>query len=301
MQTAGGKNKAEKFSIQNEFLKVEVLSRGAELCSLKKLATNTEYIWQANPEIWSSHAPNLFPVIGALKDNEIIYEGKAYPLTRHGFIRNNENILLKESSEDRLIFQYSTSEESLKMYPFKFNFEISFLLKDQALIVSHQVANLGNKPMYFSLGGHPAFNVPLFAQEEYEDYYLEFDQNQDLQTHLLDEKGLILEATREIIRNDSRIQLHKKLFDNDALVFKNISSKEVALKNKKLGTVLKVEFKDFKHLGIWAKPAAPFVCIEPWLGYADVVGTLKDIKTKEGINKLMPSGKFDASYTITIA
>lgn len=298
MPTAGGKNNV-KFGIQNEFLKVEVLSKGAELCSLKKLKTDTEYIWQADPGIWSSHAPNLFPIIGALKDGEIVYEGKAYPLTRHGFIRNNENILLKESSKDKLVFQFSTSEETLKIYPFRFNFEITFKLEYQTLMISHTISNLDEKILYFSLGGHPAFNVPLYEGEEYGDYYLEFDQKQDLRTNLLSEAGLISEKTKEVTRNDNRIQLHKHLFDNDALVFKNISSKEVALKSK-TGPVLSLKYKDFKHLGIWAKPAAPFVCIEPWLGYADVEGTTKDIKTKEGINELMPSGKFDASYTITI-
>lgn len=289
------------YSIKNNFMSVGVKSKGAELCSLKNLETNTEHIWQADPEIWSSHAPNLFPIIGALKDGEILYEGKGYPLTRHGFIRNNENILLIESSEDRLIFQFSNSEETLKMYPFKFNFEIAFILRDQTVTVSHQITNLDDKPIYFSLGGHPAFNAPLYKGEKYEDYYLGFDQKQTLYSYLLNEKGLISEKTEAVIKNETRIQLHKNLFDKDALIFKNILSKEVALKSKKSGTILKVEYNDFKHLGIWAKPAAPFVCIEPWLGYADVEGTTKDFKTKEGIIELMPSRVFTASYAITIA
>ncbi len=289
------------FEIRNKFLKAGILSKGAELCSLKDIATDTEYIWQADPKIWNSHAPNLFPIIGALKDGEIIYEGKSYPLTRHGFIRNNEHLLLKDRAEDKLVFQLSFSEETLKMYPFKFNFEISFTLQERTLKISHKIKNLDNKTMNFSLGGHPAFNAPLFEGESYEDYYLEFNQKHDLDTHLLNDEGLIYEKTAPVIRDDNRIQLHKNLFDNDALIFKNIASKNVALKSKLNGTVLNVEYSDFKHLGIWAKPAAPFVCIEPWLGYADVEGTTKDLKTKEGIMELMPSETFDASYAIKIA
>ena len=155
--------------------------------------------------------------------------------------------------------------------------------------------------MYFSVGGHPAFNAPLNEGESYEDYYLEFDRNLDLNTYLLNEEGLISSETRTVIRNDNKINLHRNLFDSDALIFKNIESKKVALKNKNSGTVLTVEYNDFKDLGIWAKPAAPYVCIEPWLGYADVEGTTQDLKTKEGIIELMPSETFDASYTITIA
>jgi len=287
--------------IENDFLSVGVLTKGAELCSIKNLKTDKEYIWQANPEIWSSHAPNLFPIVGALKNGKFFFNIKAYQLPKHGIIRNNGNIQLKEKNPDSLIFNLKYSEQTLKSYPFKFDFEIRFQLKEKTLIVSHKITNLDKKSMYFSVGGHPAFNAPLYEGETYEDYYLEFDKNLDLNTWLLNDDGLISSKTRTILRDDNKIQLHKYLFDKDALIFKNIKSKKVALKSRKKGTVLTVEYNDFEDLGIWAKPGAPYVCIEPWLGYADVEGTTQDIKTKEGIMELMPSETFDASYTITIA
>ncbi len=287
--------------IQNDFLSVGVLSKGAELCSIKNLKTDKEYIWQANPEIWSSHAPNLFPIIGALKNREFFFNNKPYQLPKHGIIRNNGNIQLKEQKPDSLIFHLEYSEETLKSYPFKFDFEIKFQLNGKTLIVYHKITNLDDKAMYFSIGGHPAFNAPIYEGETYEDYYLEFDRNLDLNTWLLNEEGLISSETRPVLRNDNKIELHRNLFDKDALIFKNIESKKVALKSRKSGTVLTVEYNDFKDLGIWAKPGAPYVCIEPWLGYADVEGTSQDLKTKEGIMELMPSKTFDASYTITIA
>jgi len=287
--------------LQNEKLSIGVKLTGAELCSIKKIKTGTEYIWQANPKIWSSHAPNLFPIIGALKNGEFFFNNKSYQLPKHGIIRNNNNIQLKEKNPDSLIFNLKYSEETLKSYPFKFNFEIKFQLKEQTLTVSHKIINLDEKVMYFSVGGHPAFNAPLYEGEAYEDYYLEFNRNLDLKTWLLNEEGLISSETRTVIRNDNKIELHRNLFDTDALIFKNIESKKVALKSKNSGTVLTVEYNDFKDLGIWAKPAAPYVCIEPWLGYADVEGTKQDLKTKEGIMELMPSQTFDASYSITIA
>lgn len=289
------------YQIQNDFLSIEVLSKGAELCSIKKIKTGTEYIWQANPEIWSSHAPNLFPIIGALKNGEFFYNNKTYKLPKHGILRNNSNIQLKEQKPDSLIFGLKFSEETLKSYPFKFDFEIKFQLMEKTLTVSHKITNLDDKPMYFSIGGHPAFNAPLYDGEVYEDYYLEFDRNLDLNTYLLNEEGLISSETRPILHNDNKIKLDKNLFDRDALIFKNIESKKVALKSKKSGTLLTVEYNDFKDLGIWAKPGAPYVCIEPWIGFADVVGTTQDLKTKEGIMELMPSETFNASYAITIA
>jgi len=287
--------------LQNEQLSIGVKLRGAELCSIKKIKTGTEFIWQANPEIWGSHAPNLFPIIGALKNGEFFFNNKAYQLPKHGILRNNSNIKLKEQNPDSLIFNLKYSEETLKSYPFKFNFEITFQLKEKTLTVSHKITNLDEKAMYFSVGGHPAFNAPLYEGEAYEDYYLEFDRNLDLKTWLLNDEGLISSETRTVIQNDNKIELHRNLFDKDALIFKNIKSKKVALKSRKSGTVLTVEYSDFKDLGVWAKPAAPYVCIEPWLGYADVEGTPQDLKTKEGIMELMPSETFDASYSITIA
>ena len=300
MPTADEKNK-QIHEIHNEFLKVGVLSRGAELCSIRNLENNKEYIWQANPEIWPSHAPNLFPVIGILKEGAFIYEEREYQMPKHGLIRYNNNIHLKDRSEKDLVFQLMYSEETLEKYPFKFSFEISFTLEGKKLKVSNRVTNLDSKPLYFSLGSHPAFNVPLWEGESYEDHYLEFNKNQELRTHLLNDDGLISGETNLIAENSNKIELHKHLFDNDALVFKEIESKEVALKSKISGTILTVEYSDFRNLGIWAKPGAPYVCIEPWLGIADVAGTDRNIKTKEGIMELMPSQDFFASYTITIA
>lgn len=288
------------YKIKNESLSVSVKPEGAELCSLKNTKTDIEYIWQADPDIWSSHAPNLFPIIGVLKNGEYWFDSEKYSLPKHGFVRHNKDIKLKEKGDSKITFELLYSEETLKMYPFKFKFEISFTLEGKSLIISHKIRNLDEKIMYFSLGGHPAFNAPLYQGETYEDYYLEFDQNQNLHTYLLSKTGLVSEKTSVVIENDDKIQLHKNLFDKDALIFKNIPSKKITLKSEKSGNILTVRYEDFKNLGIWAKPAAPFVCIEPWLGIADIEGTNQDLKTKEGINSIMPSQEFNASYSITI-
>ncbi|SFN91302.1 aldose 1-epimerase family protein [Salegentibacter flavus] len=298
MLTEEERNKMHQ--IKNEFLSITVNPVGAELSSIKNLETGIEHLWQGNPEIWASQAPNLFPVIGVLKNGEYTFEGKTYKMPKHGFVRYNKNIRLKSKTENELVFELQFSEESLKQYPFKFNFEIAFKLNGKNLEVSHQVSNLDEKTMYFSLGGHPAFNAPLSENEDYEDYYLEFDQKLDLRSYLLNKEGLVSERTEGILDNENKIWLKKDLFENDALIFKNIPSKKVVLKSKNSGAVLSVEYSDFKNLGIWAKPNAPYVCIEPWLGIADVEGTDQNLKTKEGIEQLEPEEVYQATYVINI-
>jgi len=287
--------------LENELLSIGVKSIGAELCSIKNTITGTEYIWQGDPAFWASHAPNLFPIIGALKNDTYSFEGNEYHLPKHGFFRNNEAVILKRKANDQLTFSLKYSEKTLKSYPFKFEIEISFTLKGKSLAIKHEIFNLDTKEIYFSLGGHPAFNAPLFPGESYEDYYLEFDQKMELNSCVLTEEGLISNTSETVLKNDNKIKLRKDLFNNDALIFQDIPSKKVSLNSKHSGKILTVDYSDFKNLGIWAKPNAPYVCIEPWLGIADMEDTDQNFKTKKGINKLMPTQSFCATYTIEIA
>lgn len=287
--------------LENELLSVGIKSIGAELCSIINKHTAVEYIWHGDPAYWGSHAPILFPIIGALKDNTYFFEGNEYHLPKHGFFRNNENVILKKKSDDTLTFSLKYSEKTLKSYPFKFELEVSFILKDKTLEVKHQVFNLDEQPVYFSLGGHPAFNAPLFPGEIYEDYYLQFDQKMDLDTCVLTNDGLISNTSKTVTKNGDKIQLTPELFNDDALIFEDIQSKNVSLMSKHTGKILSLQYDDFKNLGVWAKPKAPYVCIEPWLGIADMEDTDQELKNKIGINKLMPTHSFCASYFIEIA
>lgn len=291
----------KKHSIENDFLKIAVKEEGAELCNLINKENGLEHIWQADPEVWGSHAPNLFPVIGALKDGKYTFEGTEFKLPKHGFIRHNKNIRLKEKTKDRLVFELVYSQETLKIYPFKFDFRISFHLKSKSLEIDHQITNLDSRPIYFSLGGHPAFNICLFEAEELSDYSIEFDKEMNLKKYILNKEGLVSSKTEVVLDNERKIKLNKNIFNQDALIFKDIPSKKASLISKKNGKVLSVEYSDFKNLGIWAKPGASYVCIEPWLGIADIEGTDQKLKNKEGIIELMPSKKFSATYSIIIA
>jgi galactose mutarotase-like enzyme len=287
-------------SISNKHLRIEVLARGVEISSIKSQKTGKEYMWNANPDIWGSYAPVLFPAIGSFKNNECTIGGKSYKIPKHGFIRNNEAIKLVSQEEDKLEFQLDYSEQSLAIYPYKFSFRISFQLEGNTLTVSHLVSNKDSKTIHFSLGAHPGFKCPINEGEVYEDYYIEFEEKETIASTLLSSNGLITDQSRPILTDYNIIPLHQDLFKDDALIFKDLRSRKVYLKSRKSSQVLKLSFEDFDYLGLWAKPNAPFVCIEPWLGIADHENTDGDFLKKDGIISLPEAQVYEAKYEIEI-
>lgn len=285
--------------LENEFIKVSIDAKGAQLSSFYNKTTGLEQLWQADPNVWPWHAPNLFPIVGGLVNNELLIDGIPREMARHGFARHSEFVLLK-SDDEQAVFSLPGSEKLRAVYPYKFDFEVMYMLIDNALRVTYKVINLDKRPIYFSVGGHPAFNVPFYSHESYEDYYLEFETEEKLHTHLISPDGLFSGETEPVPFDGNKLWLTKSIFDNDALVFKNLKTREVTIKSKNHSESLSVEFPHFNYLGIWAKPGAPFVCIEPWLGCTDTEGEAKDISRKENIQKLGVGHVFEAAFYISI-
>lgn len=289
-------------NIENEYLQLSIQRKGVEISSLKSKKSQLEYVWQADPEIWGSHAPVLFPIIGALKEDKYTYQGKSYEgMPKHGFVRRNESLVLAEKTETSLRYELNYSAETLKIYPFKFGFSIEYKLDGNKVIVKHEVINQGNEEMLFSLGAHPAFNCPRREGEEYEDYYLEFEQEETDHTWLLSERGLVDTPGETLLNKSKRLNLHKHLFDQDALIFKHLKSRSVHLKSEKSPEVLSMHYEGFPYLGIWAKPQAPYVCIEPWIGIADSESSTGNLEEKEGIQKLAAQSSFVATFEVEIS
>jgi galactose mutarotase-like enzyme len=285
--------------IENEFLKAAIDTKGAQLSSLINKETGVEHMWQAG-EAWPWHSPTLFPVIGTLINNHIIVDGKPYEITqRHGFARYSDFLII-EANSTHAKFSLPYCEKTLAMYPFKFDFHVIYDLIDNALRVTFKVLNLDNKTIYFSVGGHPAFNVPFNNDENYNDYYLEFETEEPLTEHLLTAEGTFSGETRPVKLDGKKLQLSHELFANDALVFKNMKSRQVTIRSHKHDETISVQFPHFNYLGIWAKTDADFVCIEPWLGHADNAGAPVEFKNKEGVQKLEHGHVFDACYYISI-
>jgi galactose mutarotase-like enzyme len=289
------------YHLKNNKLKISVQANGAELCEISSVKHNTQFMWDAKPDIWGSFAPNLFPIIGGLKNNSYSYDGKLYTLPKHGLIRNSDAITLSQHTENSLTFAFNYNDALLKQYPFKFEFELCFTLTDNKIEVAHRIKNVDRKTLYFSVGGHPAFKCPVFEDEDYKDYSLEFETVENAVTHLLNpDTGLVSQNTKPVLQHSKTLPLTHSLFNDDALIFKDLHSKKISLNSKNRGTILTVDYPDFDYLGIWAKPNGNFVCIEPWLGIADAESTNQLLKEKEGIIQLEAGKTFAASYVIEI-
>ncbi len=288
------------YNIQSDKFQVSIHQSGLELSSIKHKKTGTEYLWQGDSNYWTGQAPVLFPIIGALKNGTTLFDGKPYQIPKHGIIRHSTKAKVTEHLDDSITFQFHWDEETLHQFPFRFIFNLSFSLKGNQLNVTHTIHNADKEPMPYQLGAHPAFNCPLNNQGEYSDYFLEFPVNETAQTWLIDDNGLLTDSTEPIFDSSKILRLHNHLFDNDALIFKDLNSKSVTLKSDELGEILRVDFDDFPYLGIWAKPGAPFICIEPWHGITDHQNTDGNFLSKEKLRFLEPENEETLGYQITL-
>jgi galactose mutarotase-like enzyme len=286
-------------TIENEYLIAQIDAKGAQLSSLIDKATGTEHMWQADEAIWPWHAPNLFPVVGGLINNELVVDGHKYPMSRHGFARQSEFVLLN-ADDVSASFSLPYCDKTLQVYPYKFDYQVLYTLIDNSIRITYKVINLDKKTIYFSVGAHPAFNIPFNKGENYEDYYIEFETDEHLETKLLSGDGFFTGESHPVPTPGNKLHLTRQLFDADALVLKKLSSRMVTIKSNRHDQTLSVEFPHFSYLGIWAKPGADFVCIEPWLGCADTQSEQKDISKKELIQKLHAGHVFEAPFFISL-
>lgn len=282
-------------SIRNEYLSISIKDHGAELCSVKSLKNNKEYLWQADPQYWGKHAPILFPFIGASKDNQYIFEGKTYDMTKHGFARDLDFKLI-EKDEVKAVYQLLYNDQTLEKYPLKFELLVIYELMGGILNIEYKVINRDNKKMYFSIGAHPAFNCNI----EEGNAYLEFENKETLDSYVINlENGLIKNERRFIQKDSNKLFLDYELFNQDALVFDSNELNSIAIREQGSEEKIKVTFKGFPYLGIWT-PCAPFICIEPWYGIADTEDASKKLEDKLGVQTLGIHETFKCSHQIEI-
>jgi len=282
--------------IGNEQLQVQIKHFGAELCSIKN-NSGVEFLWQAE-KVWPRHAPILFPIVGRLKEDVYALNDSTYQLTQHGFARD-KNFEKTSCTANEITFLLCADEATLHKFPFQFELYITYRLQKNVLQVQYKVCNRSKSIMPFSIGAHPGFCCPINPEEQFEDYEIVFSENELLETALL-QNGLFSGIKEVLNPNDKRIPLTKNTFDKDALVFENLRSDFVSLQSKKTGAYVKVSLDGFPYLGIWSKPAAPFVCIEPWCGLADSTTANGNIFEKKGINLIEPNQAFERSYSIEV-
>ena len=278
-------------TISNAILSVTINTFGAELISLVK--NNKNYIWQVDEMYWNKTSPILFPIVGRLKNDSYTFNGKTYQLPRHGFARNMEFSFDKKSNS-QVIFELNESEETKTNYPFDFKLLVAYTLMDNELVIEYFVRNQSDEVLPFSIGAHPAFAI----SDKFENYSLQFNNEDTFETHHLENESFNGKTTLVETKNNA-IALKYATFEKDALVFKQLKSNEVILKNKDKA-ILKVNFDHFPYLGIWTKENAPFLCIEPWCGLADSSYHNGNFEEKEGINYLSAGEDFLRAMRIEI-
>lgn len=287
------------FQLENDRLRIVIDPKGAELKSIFRKDLGLEYMWNGDPAFWAKTSPVLFPIVGTLKENTYYYKGLAYQLSRHGFARDLVFDVTNQR-QDSITFSIKSNEDTLTIYPFSFTFSITYTLTGDELSVEYRVHNNGEEAMFFSVGGHPAFKVPLVEGTHYEDYRLVFEKEEDAGRWPISNEGLIEKTPQPLLQQTRELPITKELFSKDALVFKHLQSQWVELSSEKTPHGLWFSFPGFAYLGLWAAPGADFVCIEPWCGIADSVDANQQLPDKEGILQLPPKEEFQRQWSVQV-
>ncbi|MHC4250512.1 MAG: aldose 1-epimerase family protein [Planctomycetota bacterium] len=284
-------------TLTSDRLAVRIAKTGAEIKSIREHATGIEYIWQSDPAFWTGAAPILFPIIGGLKGGTYRYKGADYSMPSHGLVRKKEWEFV--SCDGRTAqFQTRSDAETKKAYPFDFVLTARYALDGNRLSVTYDVTNSGAERMYFSIGSHPAFNVP-FAGGVFEHYYYHFSESETIERYFFD-SGMTLKETAPVFDNSRQIFLNKTVFEKGAIILKGPNSKEVSIRNSRNAKRVTVITDGMPFLGMWAPAGAPFACIEPWFGVPDPVDTDGEFTTKEGIMSLEGEATWSTTYRIEI-
>ncbi len=286
--------------IQNDHICLTVDTKGAEMMSLRS-ADGTEYLWQGDAKYWADRAPNLFPFIGRLTNNSYRYRGKSFPMEIHGFASKMEFEPV-EQGVDYLVLELRSTIMTLSRYPFDFVFRVIYALNGNKLEIVYQVENRGDNPMHFGVGGHPGFRVPLMPDEEFTDYELEFTMPcQPDRVGFTPKVFLSGHDEPYPFANDRKLDLRHDLFDEDAIILKNMG-REITLRSKKSHHGVCVSYPDMPYLGIWHRPKtdAPYVCIEPWSSLPFRQDIVEEISCKSDLLRLAPKKTYETQWSITL-
>lgn len=289
-----------KVTIETDYLQATIDSYGAELQSLYSKEHKIEYLWKGDPEFWGRHAPVLFPFVGSLKEQRYTHQGQTYTMGQHGFARDMEFSLVEQKT-DEVTFVLKSNETTKAVYPFDFQLFISYQLGGDGITTAYRVVNESDETMYFSIGGHPAFNVPLEEDLTFEDYYLKTSPMKSrIQIPLV---GPLIDLEhRTLGQTNATIAFTRDLFEKDALIYETIGLNSFSICSDKSPHSVTLSYNNLPFVGIWSPygKEAPFVCIEPWSGVADATTASGELSEKFGIQKLASQAEFFSKYAITV-
>lgn len=286
-------------TIQNSFLTVIAAEAGGELQSIRG-CDGTEYLWQGDPKYWSDRALNLFPYVARLTEGCYELDGQRYQMDIHG-IAPYRGFSLKENTGAEMVLELRSDEETRKVYPRDFAFRIRYTLEGSCLKVCYEVENRDEKTMYFGLGGHPGFNVPLAAGKNFEDYRLRFGADCRPQRVGFSEDCFVTGEDIPFPLEAGTIPLRHSLFDDDAIVLRDVAP-AVTLECDGDPRAVTVTYPQMPYLGIWHMPRtdAPYVCIEPWVSLPSRKGEIALLEWQRDLISLEAGGTYTNLWTIQI-
>ncbi|HWJ69923.1 MAG TPA: aldose 1-epimerase family protein [Sphingobium sp.] len=283
--------------ISSAHLSAEISSLGAELQTLR-MADGRDLQWNGDPAVWRGRAPILFPVIGLLEGGQYHFDGRHYAMPKHGFARDSL-FEVAASSPQRVTFRLSASPATRAIYPFEFQLDIDFTLIERTLTLGAVIANHGERAMPASFGFHPALRWPLPFGQSRASHRIRFARDEPAPVRRIDQNGFLRpDPVASPVVGDI-LALRDDLFIDDALIFDRLTSRSLRY-GAPAGPRLHVRFADFPTLGVWTKPGADFICIEPWHGFSDPVGFTGDIRDKPGIFEIAPGTTRSLSMSLSL-
>jgi galactose mutarotase-like enzyme len=283
-------------AIRSDVLGARIDPLGAQLSSLRD-AAERDLLWNGDPAVWNGRAPLLFPIVGMLAGGAYRLGTREYRLSRHGFARGKRFDVI-ESSAASATFRLAADASTRALYPFEFELETRFAVEGAELSVTTRVGNRGSTDMPASFGYHPALRWPLPYAEPRAEHHIEFETDEPDPIRRLDSNGLLAPETHPTPVAGRRLALADALFEDDVVIFDRIRSRSVRYGASR-GPRIRVRFPDTPCFGVWSKPGAPFVCIEPWHGFSDPQGYAGDFTAKPGVF-LVPARSAKA-ITMTIS
>ena len=289
-------------TLKNGNMTAVVTTHGAELIELKD-ERGISYIWNGNPEYWPGRNPILFPIVGNLKNGQIQMDGQTYLMNRHGFARDCE-FEVADQGEDYVVFELKSNEETRKLYPRDFVFQVKHFIEDNGFTTAFYVKNTDSKMMPFCVGAHTAFNCPIGGEGSLEDYEIRFDEEETAYNILLNAQGCIAgPADTFMLDHTKHMPLHYDVFaELDTIIFKDLNSKGVSLCHRESNHGIYMDFKGFPMMAFWTKgkERAPYVCIEPWHGCAALENESGKFEDKEACIHLESGKSIELSYKVTL-
>ena len=287
--------------LRNECLTVEIDALGGELRSIRT-PDGTEYLWQGHPDFWKSRAINLFPFVGRLWGGTYKFRGRTYALGNHGFVRHTVMDEVPESeTAGRMVME--DNADTRDVYPFRFRYEIGYLLEGPSLHITFRVVNQDKKPMYFGLGGHPGFNVPLEPGKVFTDYQVRFPEAQAPERVLFGPTCFLTgEKVPYDLGEEKAIGLQHRLFDHDVILLERSGSTAIIEPRDGQGKAVELRYPDCRYLGVWhsVKTDAPFVCLEPWAALPGRDNLTEDFETDPNILRLEVGETYENRLTVTV-